>query len=276
MVHMKMDFKSTGQRNKEKELNLPQLCIQRFFPKKKCFVFEWPANGSQLDKLESLKNQDLDPDFVEQVAEFCSYVFNCSKVKTLSGGIRVNGPRLESLVITYINAISSGSQLCMENAVLALSQTENADAVQKAIAHYDEQMSQKVQLPTETLQELTVVHRAIEKEAIKIFMQNSFKDINQVFLTQLETSLEAKLEEFLKKNAQESVDRCETLLQGIFSPLEEDVKQGIYYKPGGYRLFIQKIQELKKMYYEEPQKGIQVSKITCMFWEVAGLFETAD
>ncbi|KAK7797313.1 hypothetical protein U0070_023669 [Myodes glareolus] len=265
LEHSLRPIYGTGQTNKEKELNLPRLCIQKFFPKKKCFVFERPVYGRQLGKLESLQDEDLDPDFVEQVAEFCSYMLNCSKVKTLSGGIRVNGPRLESLVVTYVNAISSGSQPCMENAVLALSQAENAAAVQKAIAHYDEQMSQKLQLPTETLQELTGVHRASEKEAIKIFMQNSFKDINQVFLTQLETSLEAKLEEFLKKNAQESVDRCETLLQGIFSPLEEDVKQGIYYKPGGYRLFIQKIQELKKMYYEEPQKGIQAEVVLQKF-----------
>ena len=81
----------------------------------------------------------------------------------------------------------------MENAVLALSQTENTAAVQKAIAHYDEQMSQKLKLPTETLQELTGVHRASEKEAIKIFMQNSFKDINQVFLTQLEVIFLSRL-----------------------------------------------------------------------------------
>ncbi|XP_075837296.1 guanylate-binding protein 1-like isoform X2 [Microtus pennsylvanicus] len=261
LEHSLRPIYGTCQRNKEKELNLPRLCIQRLFPKKKCFVFERPANGRQLGKLESLQDEDFDPDFVEQVTEFCSYVFSCSKVKMLSGGIRVNGPRLESLVITYVNAISSESQLCMENAVLALSQTENTAAVQKAIAHYDEQMSQKLQLPTETLQELTGVHRASEKEAIKIFMQNSFKDINQVFLTQLETILEKKLEEFLKKNVQESVDRCVTLLQDIFSPLEEDVKQGIYYKPGGYRLFIKKIQELKKMYYEEPQKGIQAEDV---------------
>lgn len=50
----------------------------------------------------------------------------------------------------------------------------------------------------------------------------------------------------------------------------------IYSKSGGYHLFIQKIQELKKKYYEEPRKGIQGSKITCMFCEVADLFETAE
>ncbi|CAO2600283.1 Guanylate-binding protein 1 [Lemmus lemmus] len=254
-----------GQTNKEKEINLPRLCIQKFFPKKKCFVFDRPANGRLLGQLESLQDQDLDLYFKEQVSDFCSYVFRCSKIKMLSGGIRVNGPRLESLVVTYVNAISSGGLPCMENAVLALSQTENAAAVQKAIVHYDQQMSQKLQLPTETLQELMNLHRASEKEAITIFRQNSFKDNNEVFLKQLEANLETKQEEFIKKNEQESSARCLALLQDIFSPLEEDVKQGIYSKPGGYHLFIQKIQELKKKYYEEPKKGIQAEEVLWKF-----------
>ncbi|XP_075837302.1 guanylate-binding protein 1-like isoform X2 [Microtus pennsylvanicus] len=255
----------TGQRDKEKELNMPRLCIHKFFPKKKCFVFERPAQGKKLGQLESLKDHDLDSDFVEQVADFCSYVFSCSKVKRLSGGIKVNGPRLESLVTTYINTINSGSLPCLENAVLALSQTENAAAVQKAIAYYDQQMSQKLQLPTETLQELLDLHRASEKEAIKIFMENSFKDINQVFLMQVMTRLEAKLEEFFKKNAQVSSDHCSALLQGIFSPLEEDLKHGIYFKPGGYFIFMRKIRELKKKYYEEPRKGVQAEEVLQKF-----------
>ncbi|KAL1765298.1 guanylate-binding protein 1-like [Sigmodon hispidus] len=248
------------QMDKEKELNLPQFCIQKFFPKKKCFVFERPVNGKRLGQLELLQDQDLESAFVEQVADFCLYVFSHSKVKTLSGGIKVNGPRLENLVTVYVNTISSGGLLCIQNAVLALSQTENAAAVQKAIALYDQRMSQKLQLPTETLLDLLDLHRASEKEAIKIFMENSFKDINQVFLTQLEATLETKQEEFIKKNIQASSDHCSALLQDIFSPLEEDVKKGVYSKPGGYQHFLRKIQELKKKYYEQPGKGVQAEE----------------
>lgn len=97
------------------------------------------------------------------------------------------------MVITYVNAISSGCQPCLENAVLTLSQAENAAAVQKAIAHYDQEMSQKMQLPTETLEELFNMHWASEKEAITIFKQNSFKDINEVFLKQLEVIVFSRL-----------------------------------------------------------------------------------
>ena len=73
----------------------------------------------------------------------------------------------------------------MENAVLALAKIENSAAVQKAIAHYDQQMGQELQLLTETLQELLDLHRATEKEAIEVFMKTSFKDIDQLFQKEL-------------------------------------------------------------------------------------------
>ena len=74
----------------------------------------------------------------------------------------------------------------MENEVLALAQIKNLAALQKAIAHYDHQMGQKVQLPTETLQELLDLHRASEKGAMEVFMKNSFEDIDQGFQEKLE------------------------------------------------------------------------------------------
>ncbi|XP_028369902.1 guanylate-binding protein 1-like [Phyllostomus discolor] len=252
---------------KDENFNLPRLCIRKFFPKKKCFIFDRPTHRKKLGQLETLHDDELDSDFVQQATVFCSYIFNSSKVKTLPGGIEVNGPRLENLVLTYVNAISSGGLPCMENAVLALAQIENSAAVKKAIALYDEQMAQKVQLPTETLQELLDLHRASEKEAIEVFIKNSFKDVDHLFQKELAAQLEKKQEDFCKQNMKASSDRCSALLKDIFSPLEEDIKQGIYSKPGGYRLFIQKMQELKKKYLQEPRKGIQSEEILQTYLE---------
>ncbi|XP_054448025.1 guanylate-binding protein 5-like [Pteronotus mesoamericanus] len=240
--------------------NLPRHCIQKFFPIKKCFIFDLPAHRKKLAQLETLHDGELDPDFVQQVADFCCYIFHHSKTKTLSGGIEADGPRLESLVLTYVNAISSGDLPCMENAVLALAQIENSAAVKKAIAHYDQQMGQKLQLPTETLQELLDLHRDSEKEAIEVFMKSSFKDVDQKFQKELGTLLKAKQDDFCKQNLEASSDRCSALLQNIFGPLEEDVKRGTYSKAGGHCLFIQKTEELKAKYYQEPRKGIQAEE----------------
>ncbi|XP_036046381.1 guanylate-binding protein 2-like [Onychomys torridus] len=256
-----------GSDKKIKSFNEPRLCIRKFFSKRKCFVFDRPAQRKYLSKLETLREEDLSGEFVEQVAEFTSYIFSSSGVKTLSGGIIVNGPRLQSLVLTYVNAIRSGELPCMENAVLTLAQIENSAAVQKAIEHYEEQMNQKVQLPTETLQELLDLHRPIESEAIEVFMKNSFKDIDQKFQRELGDQLVAKRDAFVKKNMDVSSARCSDLLEDIFGPLEEEVKQGTFSKPGGYYLFLQKKQELEKKYNQAPGKGLQAEEMLKKYFE---------
>ncbi|XP_054577259.1 guanylate-binding protein 1-like [Eptesicus fuscus] len=250
-----------GTSPKDKNFNLPRLCIRKFFPKKKCFIFDRPTHRKKLGQLETMHDDELDPEFVQQAADFCSYIFTNSKVKTLSGGIQVNGPRLETLVLTYVDAISSGDLPCMENAVLALAQIENSAAVQKAIAHYDQQMGEKVELPTETYQEVLDLHMASEKEAIEVFMKNSFKDVDHLFQKELAAQLEKRRDDFCKENMKASSDRCSALLKDIFHSLEEEIKQGVYSKPGGYHLLMQTMHELKKKYLQEPRKGIQSEEV---------------
>ncbi|CAI9151937.1 unnamed protein product [Rangifer tarandus platyrhynchus] len=249
-----------GTNQQFQNFNLPCLCIQKFFPVKKCFIFDLPTHQKKLAQLETLHNDDLDPKFVQQVAEFCSYIFSYSKTKTLSGGIQASGSHLWNLVQTYVNAINSGDLPCMESEVLTLAQIKNLAAVQKAIAHYDQQMGQKLQLPTETLQELLDLHRASEKEAIEVFMKNSFKDEDQGYRKKLEDKLEAKRDEFCRQNMKASSDYCMALIHDIFHPLYEDVKQGTFSKPGGYYLFIKKMNELKDKYHQVPRKGVQTEE----------------
>lgn len=250
-----------GTSEKEKNFNMARLCIRKFFPKKKCFIFDQPTHRKKLGKLETLPDSELDSEFLQQSETFCSYIFSNSKTKTLSGGIKVNGQRLENLVLTYVNAINNGDMPCMENAVLSLAQIENSASVKKAVDHYSQQMSQRLHLPTETLQELLDLHRTIEKEAIEIFIKGSFKDVDHLFQKELRAKLEEKRDDFCNQNLKISSDRCSALLEEIFNPLEEDVKQGIYSKPGGYRLFLEKTKELKEKYQQTPGKGLQAEEV---------------
>ncbi|KAK7811063.1 hypothetical protein U0070_010222, partial [Myodes glareolus] len=248
-------------------LNDSRLCIRKFFPKRKCFVFVRPAQKKYLSKLETIPEEDLSEEFVKQVREFTSYIFSSANVKILSGGIIVNGTLLQSLVATYVNAIRSGELPCVENAVLALAQIENSAAVQKAIEHYEDQVNHKVQLPTETLQELLDLLRPIENEAIEIFMKNSFKDVDQKFQRQLNDLLEARRDAVVKKNMDVSSAHCLDLLQDVFGPLEEEMKQGTFSKPGGYYFFLQRKQALEKNYNQAPGKGLQAEKMLKMYFE---------
>ncbi|GAB1288184.1 Guanylate binding protein 1 [Apodemus speciosus] len=256
-----------GTDEKTKRFNEPRLCIRKFFPKRKCFTFDRPADRKQLCKLELMREEELNKEFVEQVAQFTSYIFSDSGVKTLCGGITVNGERLKILVETYVNAISSGELPCMESAVLTLAQIENSAAVQKAITHYEEQMNQKIQMPTETLQELLDLHRTCESEAIEVFMKNSFKDVDHKFQKELGAQLEAKQDAFVKKNVDISSARCSDLLEHLFGPLEEELKRGTFHKPGGYCLLLQKTKELKTKYNQTPGKGLQAEEMLRKYFE---------
>ena len=81
-----------------------------------------------------------------------------------------------------------------------------------------------------------------------------------LFIFGLKAQLEKRWEVTCNKNVKLSSDLCSELLRNIFSPLEEAVTKGAYFQPGGYLLFVEKREELKKKYLREPRKGIQVIK----------------
>ncbi|XP_036302744.1 guanylate-binding protein 6 isoform X3 [Pipistrellus kuhlii] len=189
-----------GRNPKAQKSNLPRECIRNFFPKRKCFVFDRPINDKELlANIEKVAEYQLDPKFQEQTKNFCSYILTQARAKTLRERITITGKRLRTLVVTYVDAINSGAVPCLENAVTTLAQLENSAAVQKAADHYSEQMAQRVSFPTDTLQELLDLHAACEREAIAIFMENSFKDENQEYLKHLMAN--EVLQRFLQSQA---------------------------------------------------------------------------
>lgn len=65
---------------------------------------------------------------------------------------------------------------CLESAVLALAEIENAAAVKEAATLYQDLMAQRAKLPTENVQELLELHSQCEQEALELFMARAFKD----------------------------------------------------------------------------------------------------
>ncbi|XP_060058004.1 guanylate-binding protein 6-like isoform X2 [Erinaceus europaeus] len=246
--------------------NQPRECIRHFFPKRKCFVFDRPTHDKELlAHIEKVSEDQLDPTFLKQTNKFCSFVFNNARTKTLREGIMVTGNRLSTLVVTYVDAINSGSVPCLENAVATLAQIENAAAVQKAADHYSEQMAQQVKFPTDTLQEFLDVHAACEKEAITVFMQQSFKDANQEFQKNLVEIIKVKKEDFLLQNEQISVKYCQAKLDELSKTLMESVSAGIFSVPGGHKLYREEKERIEQNYNELSRKGLKATEVLQSF-----------
>ncbi|XP_028368016.1 guanylate-binding protein 6-like [Phyllostomus discolor] len=251
-----------GLNPKAKISNVPRECIRHFFPKRKCFVFDRPTKETELlAHIENILESELDPKFRGQSDKFCHYIFTHGRTKTLKDGVKVTGKRLGALVVTYVDAINSGAVPCLENAVTTLAQMENSAAVQKAADHYSEQMAQRVRFPTDTLQELLDLHVTCEKEAIKIFMENSFKDDQREFQKKLMEIIKNKKESFLLKNEETSEKYCQYTVDQLSKDLMEDISAGTFSVPGGHEDYRKAKEKIEQRYWEVPRKGVKATEV---------------
>uniref|UniRef100_A0A8C5R8N9 GB1/RHD3-type G domain-containing protein n=1 Tax=Leptobrachium leishanense TaxID=445787 RepID=A0A8C5R8N9_9ANUR len=165
---------------KIEDYNLPRRCILQYFHSHKCFVFGFPVIPKKLKDLENLADHDLEGEFVAQSKRFCNYIFRSGSIKTLPGALVVNGRMLGSLAVSYVEAIKSGAVPCIENAVVALAESENTQAVKDAVTKYEAEMNRHVgTFPTETEKEFVQLHLECEKTALEVFMARSFQDNEQ-------------------------------------------------------------------------------------------------
>ncbi|KAM8789928.1 LOW QUALITY PROTEIN: guanylate-binding protein 6-like [Rhynchonycteris naso] len=251
-----------GLNPKAKSSNILRECIRHFFPKRKCFVFDRPTKETELlAHIDDILESQLDPKFRKQSENFCNYIFTHARTKTLREGVQVTGNRLGTLVVTYVETINSGAVPCLENTVTTLSQIENSAAMQKAAEHYSQQMAQRVSFPTDRLQELLDQHAACEREAIAVFMENSFKDDQRVFRKKLLEIIKNTKESFLQKNEQASVKYCQYTLDQLSMALMDAISEGNFSVPGGHNNYRRAKERIEQCYWDVPRKGVKAKEV---------------
>ncbi|XP_064296537.1 guanylate-binding protein 1-like isoform X1 [Phalacrocorax carbo] len=236
-------------------------CLRQFFPCRKCFVFDQPATRRQLAHLEELQDEELSPEFLQQVEKFCSHIWENSPPKTTLDGHIVTGTSLGKLAEIYVEAIRSGAVPCVESVMLALAEIENRAAVKEAVTLYQGLMKEQAKLPTETMQELLELHTRCEQKALDQFMERAFKDGIWSFQAELIWQVEAVKVRFCQDNEQASRAKCEAALRDLSQAVERRVSAGAYSVSGGYELFRRDQQALVEKYQELPGKGVMAGAV---------------
>uniref|UniRef100_A0A6Q2YGY1 GB1/RHD3-type G domain-containing protein n=1 Tax=Esox lucius TaxID=8010 RepID=A0A6Q2YGY1_ESOLU len=247
----------TGSSKKDQLYNLPRSCLRNYFSPRWCFVFDRPANTVNMKRMEELNDNDLEPLFVEQAKRFCDHIYTEAKTKSLKHGLSVTGRLLGNLAEAYVSAIRCGQIPCLDNAVVALAQIENSNAIVKARTHYQREMASWVAYPTETQEELSEVHSLVEKEAVAMFMNSSFKDEDQ----QYQLELMEEYEKICERNYMESKKACESKIERIFAPMEEKLKDGSYMTPGGYKEYCHDQKLSISEYRSEGGRGVKAEEV---------------
>ncbi|XP_029589221.1 guanylate-binding protein 1 [Salmo trutta] len=250
-----------GTSKKIVQYNLPRDCLRQFFSPRWCFVFERPANSEKMKRMEELTDADLEPSFVKQSKDFCDHIFKEGKTKTMIGGLKVTGKMLGNLTEMYVDMIRSGQVPCLDSAVVALAQIENSSAKEKAKAHYQQSMAKLVVFPTETQQQLSMAHASMEREAVAIFMNSSFKDEDQKYQKELMKALQEVYSTICEKNIEESQRACKRIIEHIFAPLKAQLKDGSYMTPGGYKHYCADLKMMTSEYRSAGGKGVKAEEV---------------
>ncbi|XP_048852995.1 guanylate-binding protein 1-like [Brienomyrus brachyistius] len=236
--------------------NSARECIRKYFPRRKCFVFDTPVHKEKLKIIDQLSDSDLEEKFVKQATEFCSYVLENSQVKTMKGGIIVTGRLLAKLVMMYVDTIKSGKVPCLENTVVTLAQMENSKAVEEAHSLYKRLLSERVVLHTETQEELSNVHEICLKEALQLFVDRSFKDDDRCFQTQLMDLVRNEYDRKCQENEELSLKHCIDLLMQLGASLKPDY----YLTSGGYQYFQEDLENVIFQYRNTKGRGIKAEQ----------------
>ncbi|XP_030641366.1 guanylate-binding protein 1-like [Chanos chanos] len=241
--------------------NQLRTCLREFFEVRKCFVLERPASAKKMKQMELLTDEDLDPSFVEQAQDFCTYIFNNAEAKTMSGGLSLTGRMLGKLAETYVEAIRSGQVPCLADAVESLALIQNGRAITEALQFYQSEMSSKVQLPKETQEELSDIHAAVVKGTVEIFLNASFNDHDQKHQQELMNRVQKEYEEYCRRNVEESHKMSESIISRAFASVETAVKEGSYMRPGGYADFCSDVEKATEQYRSEKGHGFMKEEV---------------
>ncbi|KAM9167090.1 LOW QUALITY PROTEIN: uncharacterized protein V3H86_014865 [Mergus octosetaceus] len=245
--------------------NTTRQCIRNYFPTRKCFVFPPPVGVEQQGRPEELPEAALQPGFLEQVERFCQHVLAASRPKQLQDGVELNGRTFSTVVRSYLETISSGRVPCLEGTTAAVAASENAAAAAEALVEYRKRM-QDVVLPAEQ-HELSEAHNRWLQQALAVFHHRAFRDRDQQHQLKLMEELQAEYGALLQQNEEASCMRCQELLAELARPLEDNLAQGAYAQPGGYRAYRADRQRLVDAYREAPNKGTKAEEMLDKFLE---------
>ncbi|KAL2083065.1 hypothetical protein ACEWY4_020838 [Coilia grayii] len=243
------------------EYNLPRECIRKYFPSRRCFMFPFPTREDNMSRLESLESDELSPAFLNIAEQFCRFVFEESKVKLLKDGYKVNGKVLGHLAQMYVDSISRGDMPCLENAVVAISQLENKAALEEGVRAYLGGMEHLKQSFPLGLSAISSEHQRLCSTAIQEFVKRCFKDDDGKYLKLLENAIDQHFEQYLHHNEEASKQKCQDLLANLSAELNQGLQEGLYAKPGGYKLFCQEMEGIVEKYNSQTSEVVKAKEV---------------
>ena len=248
-----------GMRPEIKQANDVRSSLKDFFPDRHCFLFPFPVTDQKkLATLESVRADQLTPEFRQVSKKFVEFVLKQEGVKELEGKA-VNGSMFVTLIECYLTAIRNKAIPCIENAVDTMRETENAKAKSFGLSVYDAEWKGTVfPIPT---QELNEKHSKAQKAAVDAFVTRVIFDKDNKAALEMGELLGERLDALFVSNSKESEKKTKAAIEKLWKPIQGRVETGGYMKPGGYKDYMEATSGVEKALFSITGLGDEVDRM---------------
>ena len=246
--------------------------IKAFFPKRTCFAFPPPSRDSEeWNVLDTLREDQLSPKFQRSGEMFIDFVRRNAEPKTIHGKA-LSGRSFATLARSYIKAILE-KNICIESTYDYVTHKENTSAVEEAIKAAKASLALwQNRLPI-SVKQFHKVTKEVQNNSNKKFFDSSFniKD-HPEYKEKLKDAVVDILAEFNEANNDASKIKCERILETIFEPLNRQIKNGDFAKPGGYISLQAAFAKVRTEYFlfssEREEMGPMISEVLLDFTQI--------
>lgn len=243
------------------EQNKARKTIRKFFPRRKCFVFDFPSSDEKILKtIEQVSETKLQPTFVEQTKYFSQFILENVPPKRLKGGMAVTGSRFAHLLQSYLEVVERKNIAFLESSLSDMFTIENRKVLTRSIEVYENKMS----LPdVSSYEEFQKIHEAAVEEAKQEFTKFYVKHekSQEEYWTELKDDLLKKKDEIWKKFEDSSLRRCNDIMGKLRSKLDQNLKENKYHVPGGHKTLINDKDSIIQEYSQIQGKGVKAEDV---------------
>ena len=208
--------------------------IRAFFQNRNCFLFPTPTTMDNLENLEHMRLEELDPGFIQAGDSFNNFVTGQAPSKTVKGK-EMTGSMWSTLAEQYVSAIIAGS-INIESAYDSMTRKENTKSSEAAFEAYKAEMNQ-LTLPQE-MEALITANTKAHATATEIFLKTAVNGHNnQEYADSMNRKLQECLDSIFAKNERASEQTCMQILGDLYQAIGDKVSNGGFTHSGGHQAY---------------------------------------
>ena len=204
--------------------------IKHFFTERDCVTLVRPIeNEKQLQKLASLPESELRPEFLAQLKSIQNKIRKRVKPKMLNGKI-LNGNMLLELCRSYVHAINKGSVPCIESAWTYVLKYESEKLIKKLVCEYKSFINDL--LPKKSQESLIGIlnqlHDEIAPTLVEKFQSTALNDEVKNQEQSLISALEEAYKDFFHHIEIKEQNLSQAYLKTNLESLDRNLRKGDY------------------------------------------------